>query len=173
MSSPSPDAPKIADLAYQQHQQHQQHQAEEAEHILLSHSHQCQCSGEKCGLEGKPETAHIHCLARHHNVLSLTHVPPSSTSHIHPISQSVHVHVHASPKASPGPKPGAPPCGCHVDSRNDEAVESALNLQPRKADPDDRIEVSPLPPALPPRPPPRPRNEMLSRPRSRECKYLL
>lgn len=195
MSSSSPDPQKSQDITYQQ--------PEDTDHVLLtSHSHQCQCNNEKCNLDNtggtsKSETSHIHCLAHHHNVLNLTHVPPSTTNHIHPISQSVHVHVHASPKTSHTPKVVQPSCNCHVVSGNNSGsvsggvvvgdgidvvtgVQSANNsdnvvvmnqVRNNKVDTaDDRIEVSPLPPALPPRPPPRPRNDINSRPRSRECK---
>lgn len=179
MSSPSPDPQKNPDITYQQ--------ADDTDHVLLtSHTHQCQCNSEKCNLDNngattKSETSHIHCLAHHHNVLNLTHVPPSTTNHIHPISQSVHVHVHASPKTTHTPKVVTPSCNCHVVSGNSgdggdvSGITNSDNVvvmnQVRKVDmADDRIEVSPLPPALPPRPPPRPRNEITSRPRSRECK---
>lgn len=50
------------------------------------------------------------------------------------------------------------------------------NTQARKLE-EDRIEVSPLPPALPPRPPPRPRYEgvgsLNSRYRPRMCEFFL
>lgn len=159
MSSPSPPDPqKVVEHSYQT--------SEEGDHVLLTHSHACQCS-EKCALDSKAETTHIHCLSHHHNVLNLTHVPPSSTSHIHPVSQSVHVHVHASPKTGHTSKVNPPTCNCHTE--NTENTAETTIRQNRKIEADDRIEVSPLPPALPPRPPPRPRNELTSRPRSREC----
>lgn len=179
MSSPSPDPQKTPDIGYQQ---------DDSDHVLLtSHTHQCQCNNEKCNLDNtaattKSETSHIHCLAHHHNVLNLTHVPPTTTNHIHPISQSVRVHVHASPKTSHSPKVVTPSCNCHIVNGSDggdvtgivSGGDNVVMSQVRKIDAaDDRIEVSPLPPALPPRPPPRPRNEIISRPRSRECKCLL
>lgn len=41
------------------------------------------------------------------------------------------------------------------------SVQEVVEGGGRKIEADDRIEVSPLPPALPPRPPPRPRGEGL------------
>lgn len=38
-----------------------------------------------------------------------------------------------------------------------QEIREGGGLQETKQDADDRIEISPLPPALPPRPPPRPR----------------
>lgn len=40
-----------------------------------------------------------------------------------------------------------------------EDIHHGVDMQGRKLDADDRIDISPLPPALPPRPPPRPRAE--------------
>lgn len=145
MSSPSPD-PQKGDLTYQS--------SETSDHGLLSHVHTCTCS-EKSTIEStKTELApHTHCMPKsaHHHVISLSH-PPNTTSHLHP-----HVHVHTTPKIETTPKMS---CTCHNKQEDCETIGEIEPRGPsRKMEPDDRIEVSPLPPALPPRPPPRPRYE--------------
>lgn len=144
MSSPSPDPPK-GDLTYQS--------SETSEHGLLSHVHTCNCSEKSHADQTKTELSHTHCIPKpnHHHVLSLSH-PPNATSHLHP-----HVYVHTSPKIETTPKIS---CTCHNKQEDCEnVVEIEQRVPNRKMEPDDRIEVSPLPPALPPRPPPRPRYE--------------
>lgn len=177
MSSPSPDIQKTSDHAYQT--------SESSDHALLTHAHTCPCT-EKTSIDN-PKTAdgsHTHCItsSHHHNVINLSHIPPTTTSHIHPISQAVHVHVHASPKSGHAPKVTTtkPKCNCHLQDNNDSNVETQeqnIAASGRKLEADDRIEVSPLPPALPPRPPPRPRFDehgtLSSRISPRECKYLI
>lgn len=120
------------------------------EHGILSsptvqhhHQHfQCKCNLEKPTTEStnaEISSSNPHC--HHHHVAS-------------PINQSVHVHVHAQPK-------NAAQCGCyHKESAEPIStadVHERESASSRKIDDDNRIEVSPLPPALPPRPPPRPR----------------
>lgn len=155
MSSPSPDIQKSSDHAYQS--------SETSDHSLLKHPHVCSC----CEKEPPPPktdlSAHCHAhpkVGHAHNVISLSHGNP--TSHVHPSTQSVHVHVHASPKTGNAPRP--PPaagCNCHLEEAGDGAPEIREGAGPQdsKQDADDRIEISPLPPALPPRPPPRPRTD--------------
>lgn len=142
MSTPSPD-PQKGDLTYQS--------SETSDHGLLSHVHTCNCSEKQTVDQSKTELTHTHCMPKsnHHHVISLSH-PPNATSHLHP-----HVHVHTSPKIETAPKIS---CTCHKKQEDCENIgEIEQRGQNRKMEPDDRIEVSPLPPALPPRPPPRPR----------------
>lgn len=86
----------------------------------------------------------------------------------HALSQ-VHVHVHT-------PAPQAPKtmanCTCHLQNVND--AENGGQDPERKIEADDRIEISPLPPALPPRPPPRPRYDgsLSGRYRQRDSEYF-
>lgn len=151
MSSPSPDIQKSSDHAYQT--------SETSDHSLLKHPHVCSC----CEKDPPPKTdlsthhCHLHPKVTHtHNVINLSHANP--TSHIHPTTQSVHVHVHASPKSGSAPKLSPAACNCHLDETGDGGQEIRDGgVQETKQDADDRIEISPLPPALPPRPPPRPR----------------
>lgn len=152
MSSPSPsDIQKSSDHAYQT--------SETSEHSLLKHPHVCSCY-EKDPLPKTDHSTHchLHPKATHtHNVINMSHGNP--TSHIHPTTQSVHVHVHASPKSGNAPKLPPPVCNCHLEETSEDAQEirESSGVQETKQDADDRIEISPLPPALPPRPPPRPR----------------
>lgn len=153
MSSPSPsDIQKSSDHAYQT--------SETSEHSLLKHPHVCSC----CEKDPPPKTdltshCHLHPKVTHtHNVINLSHGNP--TSHIHPTTQSVHVHVHASPKSGSAPKlPPSAICNCHLEEGGEsgQEIREGGGIQETKQDADDRIEISPLPPALPPRPPPRPR----------------
>ncbi|KAJ8925505.1 hypothetical protein NQ315_009344 [Exocentrus adspersus] len=150
MSSPSPDPQKV-EHAYQS--------SEASDHGLLNHApHTCTCS-EKLNVIETPKTelTHTHCVPKTnlHHVINLSHAP-SSTSHIHPINQAVHVHVHPSPKTGQMPKIVPPSCTCHIQEDCETIGNMDSVAQNRKID-EDRIEVSPLPPALPPRPPPRPR----------------
>lgn len=140
MSSPSPD-PQKAEHAYQP--------SEASDHGLL---HGCTCSDTP-----KTDLNLPHGVSKpgHHHVINLSHAP-TPTSHVHPIGQPVHVHVHPSPKTGQVAKMASPPCTCHVQEGCENVQEEEPGTQGRKVD-EDRIEVSPLPPALPPRPPPRPR----------------
>lgn len=143
MSSPSPDIQKPPDLAYPS--------PETAD--LLKHSHNCPCS-EKPPLDApKPDLPP--CLKNpHHHIIGHAHAAP----HVHPVS----VHVHASPKSGHAPKLAPPSCNCHLQGDvGSVGVQEVVEGGGRKIEADDRIEVSPLPPALPPRPPPRPRGEGL------------
>ena len=155
MSSPSPDTQKSADHACPP-------ATETGDHAILPpHAHSCLCN-EKPNLENpKSETTHSHCLSQGHhlNVINLSHAPPATTNHVHPVNQPVHIHSHSSPKIGNIPKALQPKCNCHLQEGcegNPEVLDENV-AQSRKLEPDDRIEVSPLPPALPPRPPPRPR----------------
>lgn len=164
MSSPSPDPQKSPDHTYQS--------SETSDHGLLNHGHTCSCN-DKSAIDSSKTDLHSHCISKsthHHNIISLSHVP-ANTNHIHPINQSVHVHVHASPKTAHTPKIIPSTCTCHLQEDADVIVEA--DTQGRKLEPDDRIEVSNLPPALPPRPPPRPRLDgtLGSRHRIRSCKF--
>ncbi|RZC36952.1 hypothetical protein BDFB_007382 [Asbolus verrucosus] len=167
MSSPSPDPQKGVDHTYQS--------SETSDHGLLTHGHACPCN-EKANIDSSKTDLHAHCLSKsshHHNIISLSHVP-ANTNHIHPINQSVHVHVHASPKTAHTPKIPST-CTCHLQEDADAIAEAdgSLGQSARKLEADDRIEVSNLPPALPPRPPPRPRLDgtLNSRHRPRNRKY--
>jgi hypothetical protein len=167
MSSSSPDPQKPGDHPYQS--------SESSDHDLLGHGHACPC-GDKTSIDPSKTDHHTHCLSKsthHHNIIGLSHVP-ANTNHIHPISQSVHVHVHASPKTAHTPKIVPSTCSCHLQEDADAVAEADAALgQTRKLEADDRIEVSNLPPALPPRPPPRPRLDgtLNSRHRARSCTY--
>lgn len=164
MSSPSPDPQKAAEHTYQS--------SETSDHGLLAHGHPCPCADKP--VDSSKSELHGHCLSKsshHHNIISLSHVP-ANTNHIHPINQSVHVHVHASPKTAHSPKIVPSTCTCHLQEDADAIAEAEV-AQGRKLEADDRIEVSNLPPALPPRPPPRPRLDgtLSSRHRARSCKW--
>lgn len=133
MSSPSPDPQKSTDHTYQS--------SETSDHGLLNHSLPCPC--EKTSLDASKTDLHPHCIPKlnhHHNIIALSHSPPNA-NHVHP-----HSHAHGSPKTAT--------CTCHFQEDTDVITDSDTG---RKIEPDDRIEVSNLPPALPPRPPPRPR----------------
>ncbi|KAJ8955808.1 hypothetical protein NQ318_005349 [Aromia moschata] len=139
MSSPSPDPQKV-DHAYPS--------SEASDHGLLGHVHACTCS-EKPSADTPPKTDPSHqplCLPKpaHHHVIGLGHAlsasghalsagghAPTASGHVHALGQPVHAH----------------------EGENVADVDQA-GPQGRKLEPDDRIEVSPLPPALPPRPPP-------------------
>lgn len=159
MSAPSPDIQKTGgEHTYQQ-------TSDTSEHSLLKHPHVCSC----CEKDSTPlKTDHsTHChshpkITHTHNVINLTHGNP--TNHMHPTTQSVHVHVHASPKSGSATKLPSTGCNCHLEEitgeNGQEIRESGGGGQETKhQDTDDRIEISPLPPALPPRPPPRTRFE--------------
>ncbi|KAJ8980143.1 hypothetical protein NQ317_014637 [Molorchus minor] len=124
--------PKKVDHAYPS--------SEASDHGLLSHVHTCTCSDKANVDPPKTDLSHPpHCLptANHHHA-------------------SVHVHVHPSPKTSHGAKIAPPTCTCHLQEDCENVDDMESRSQNRKAEADDKIEVSPLPPALPPRPPPRP-----------------
>ncbi|XP_030756895.1 uncharacterized protein LOC115882790 isoform X2 [Sitophilus oryzae] len=153
MSSASPD-PSKAD--------HHYNSSETSDHVLLSHTHTCTCCRECIEKPEPPKTEllHTHCHLKgpnhhQHHLINIGHVP-IQTNHVHPN----HRHVPASPKAESQSIKMVATCTCHLKVENES--ESVQNLeqtaQARKID-EDRIEVSPLPPALPPRPPPRPRFE--------------
>lgn len=160
MSSPSPDIQKT-DHLYLSNEVGNGSDDQTA----LNHSHQCTCS-EKASLDqisktDSPKHGHrsLSKSSHHAAVINVSH-PPTTTSHIHPI-QSVPMHVHAastntchSTKVITNSM-----CTCHVMqeiSDNGNEIEPSTQYT-RKIEADDRIEVSPLPPALPPRPPPRQR----------------
>lgn len=148
MSSPSPETQKSPDL----------YPSNEATD-LLKHPHVCTC-GEKSSID---LTEISHKNIHHHNAINL-----GQASHVHPVN----VHVHASPKSGHSVKMTSPACSCHLQDDRDVGQDARDVGGGRKLDPDDRIEISPLPPALPPRPPPRPRFEghgtLLSRSPMRE-----
>lgn len=129
MSTPSPD-PQKGDLAYQS--------SEASEHGLLSHVHTCTCS-EKPQEAPKTDLGHAHAIPKTtlHHVIGLSHTS----------NMLSHAHVHATPKMT---------CTCHNIQEDCENLGEDEIRQNRKLE-EDRIEVSPMPPALPPRPPPRPR----------------
>ncbi|KAG5868087.1 hypothetical protein JTB14_008545 [Gonioctena quinquepunctata] len=140
MSSPSPD-PQKGDLAYQS--------SDTSDHGLLSHAHSCTCSEKPAADPPKTEHSHTHCLTKPnlHHALNLSHAPLATG----------HAHIHSSPKIGPMPKSVSSSCTCHIQEDCENVAERDQCGQGRKTEADDRIEVSPLPPALPPRPPPRPR----------------
>ncbi|KAH1001031.1 hypothetical protein HUJ04_013293 [Dendroctonus ponderosae] len=167
MSSPPQDPPNM---------EHHYQSSEASDHGLLSHAHTCTCCREVGPLEysrlhgsngrmfqcaDRPESPktdhhHPHCVPKSspHHVMALgnSHL---QTGHVHHNHQQ---RVPASPKTgNPGPKL-AGTCTCHlkVESEGDDRPNIEQTPQARKLE-EDRIEVSPLPPALPPRPPPRPR----------------
>lgn len=150
MSSPSPEIQKSNDHPYPS--------SETSDHTLLKHPRVCSC----CEKEPPPKTdlaAHCHShakVAHAHNVLI-----NAATSHMHPTTQSVHVHVHASPKTGSATKLPPAACNCHLEETRDgvSEIRESVGGQETKQEADDRIEISPLPPALPPRPPPRPRTD--------------
>lgn len=163
MSSPSPDLQKTDHLYLSN-----EGGTGSDDHTPLNHSHQCSCA-EKASLDpiaktDSPKHTH-HSLSKtaHHHVINLSH-PPTTTSHIHPI-QSVPKHVHASSPSNTCHSTKVitnSMCTCHVmqeSSDNGNEIETSAGQNARKIEADDRIEVSPLPPALPPRPPPRQRFE--------------
>ncbi|XP_066154293.1 uncharacterized protein [Euwallacea fornicatus] len=143
--------------------EHHYQSSEASDHGLLTHAH-CTCCRE-CATERSetPKTDHIYppCLAKssphhlpHHvGGLSHTHLQPS---HVH----LNHHHVAAPPKTETGANKMCGSCSCHikVDNESGDRANLEQSAQARKLE-EDRIEVSPLPPALPPRPPPRPRYE--------------
>lgn len=135
--SSSPD-PQKTENAYQS--------SEASDHGLLTHT--CTCS-DKSNYD-PTKTENVHCLTKtnhhHHHAISPT------ISHMHP-----NVHVHPSPKTSHTSKVATAACTCHVQDDGETGNEIDGGAANRKTEADDRIEVSPLPPALPPRPPPRPR----------------
>lgn len=148
MSSPSPEIQKNpTDHTYQS--------SETSEHSLLKHTFNC---SEKAPINcPKADSGHSHCLGQskgghHHGVIGF-----NSTSHVHPVS----VHVHASPKDGHVTKISPPSCTCHLQNEEDGNQDGHDGGVGRKLDADDRIEISPMPPALPPRPPPRPRTDGL------------
>lgn len=174
MSSPSPGPQSGPEHTYQP--------SDSSDHALISHTHTCQCSEKPTNIDpSKCESniSHSHLSGKsshHHNLINLsTHGPPTTTTHTHPTNQSVHVHVHAPPSSTHPPKLQSSTCNCHLQVENENPSEILQTTAPsRKIEADDRIEVSPLPPALPPRPPPRPRTEghstLSSRSRIRERK---
>ncbi|XP_048518014.1 uncharacterized protein LOC125502786 [Dendroctonus ponderosae] len=149
MSSPPQDPPNM---------EHHYQSSEASDHGLLSHAHTCTCCRECADRPESPKTDHHHphCVPKSspHHVMALgnSHL---QTGHVHHNHQQ---RVPASPKTgNPGPKL-AGTCTCHlkVESEGDDRPNIEQTPQARKLE-EDRIEVSPLPPALPPRPPPRPR----------------
>ncbi|CAG9860764.1 unnamed protein product [Phyllotreta striolata] len=141
MSSPSPDHQK-AELTYQS--------SETSDHGLLGHVHACTCS-EKAPSNPKNESGLSHMVANRPGPVQQI----VNTSHA-----SIHVHnmIHSqSPKTERALKNKGGSCTCHIQEDCETAEGFEQTGQGRKSDADDRIEVSPLPPALPPRPPPRPR----------------
>ncbi|XP_076258589.1 uncharacterized protein LOC143195398 isoform X3 [Rhynchophorus ferrugineus] len=151
MSSPSPDPSKV---------DHHYPSSETSDHVLLSHTHTCTCCRECIEKTEPPKTEHLHshCHTKsnshhQHHLININH-PPIQTSHVHPS----HRHVPSSPKPETQTTKLVGNCTCHLKTENDSEDAPAIeqNAQTRKID-EDRIEVSPLPPALPPRPPPRPR----------------
>ncbi|XP_018327733.1 homeobox protein 2 isoform X2 [Agrilus planipennis] len=161
MSSPSPGPQSSIENAY--------HPSDTSEHALLSFNHTRQCIENNCPLEN-PKPCNIQCShvkpSHHHNILNHPHHTTLSTSHSqNAINQAVHVHVHNSLNQVLPSKVSPPPCNCHLQSDNESNLEKhevvAHGQNKNKIEVDDRIEVSPLPPALPPRPPPRPRSDGL------------
>lgn len=141
MSTPSPDLQK-GDLTYQS--------SETSDHGLLTHVHTCTCSDKTLSNTAKNETNHTHLGTRQGNLQQIV-----NTSH-----SSIHAHnvIHSqSPKTEHIPKVIGSSCTCHIQEDCENTEGFGQSGQGRKSEADDRIEVSPLPPALPPRPPPRPR----------------
>ncbi|CAH1117348.1 unnamed protein product [Phaedon cochleariae] len=110
----------------------------------------------------KSEHAYQSSDASDHGLLGRVHActcaekPPSDTP---PDLRHARLNLdHAPHKLQATPKGGAGACTCHVREEQDGGDLEQCG-QGRKMEADDRIEVSPLPPALPPRPPPRPRYE--------------
>ncbi|XP_050293859.1 uncharacterized protein LOC126734326 isoform X2 [Anthonomus grandis grandis] len=139
---------------------HHYQSSDTSDHGLLSH-HTCTCCRECLETPETPKTEHPrHPLpSPHHHVVNLSHTPLQMTHHVH-LNHHNHHHGAAVPPATASPKPQVKNCTCHLKTENE--AEERQNIEPnaqgRKLD-EDRIEVSPLPPALPPRPPPRPRYE--------------
>lgn len=164
MSSPSPSPQAGIDHTYQSGD---------------TGDHPCQCN-EKTNRESSKCDAnlpHSHITNKsghHHNLLNVTsHGNPST--HTHTTNQAVHVHVHSPPGSTHGQKIQSISCNCHLQTEVENNADIHQCTVPnRKNEADDRIEVSPLPPALPPRPPPRPRtdgsNTLSSRSRLQEGK---
>lgn len=71
------------------------------------------------------------------------------------------VNVHTSPKDTHATKLAPSSCTCHLQNEDDGGQDGHDAGVGRKLEADDRIEISPMPPALPPRPPPRPRMDGL------------
>ncbi|CAG9764423.1 unnamed protein product [Ceutorhynchus assimilis] len=153
--------------------------SESSDHGLLTHTHTCTCCRDCIETPESPKTEnlHPHCIAKstahhQHHVINLAH-PHLQTSHVH----LGHHHVPSSPKNGNQAAKLQGSCTCHIKAENETDDRSSIEPTPqtRKLD-EDRIEVSPLPPALPPRPPPRPRydgtNSLNSRYRPRICKYI-
>ncbi|XP_057656834.1 uncharacterized protein LOC130894209 isoform X1 [Diorhabda carinulata] len=133
MSTPSPD-PQKGEINYQS--------SETSDRVLLTHIHTCTCT-EKPLTE--PSTN-----SRSGNLQQIVNNSHGS-NHIHTVA-----HSH-SPKITHSSKMKGGNCNCHKQEDCEDIAEFEQTDQVRKTDADDRIEVSPLPPALPPRPPPRPR----------------
>ncbi|KAF5275053.1 hypothetical protein FQA39_LY06990 [Lamprigera yunnana] len=157
MSSPSPVPQSGTDHAFQP--------SDSSDHALITHP--CQCTELSTVDTSKPESTLCHSyipnkckLSHNHNLINISsHGPSTTTTHSHPNNQSVHVHVHA-PQNSTLTKQPPSNCNCHIQLENENNPEvHQTTTTNRKSEADDRIEVSPLPPALPPRPPPRPRTD--------------
>ncbi|XP_072391707.1 uncharacterized protein [Diabrotica undecimpunctata] len=147
MSTPSPD-PQKGELAYQS--------SETSDRGLLAHVHTCTCSDKPSTENTKNENTHVHAGVRSGSLQQIVNIN-HAVAHSH------------SPKIGHAPKVKSVSCRCHIQDDCENIGEFNQTEQGRKNEADDRIEVSPLPPALPPRPPPRPRYDgsLSSRYRSR------
>lgn len=172
MSSPLPGSQSSTENHYQP--------SDSNDHALLNHANACQCHDKTNSDPSKCESGSSHCHLNnknnhHHNLINLSlHVP----THSHSTNTAVHVHPHSTPTSVHSSKVQTSTCNCHLQSENQSNLEIIQqSVSNRKHEADDRIEVSPLPPALPPRPPPRPRiddlNTLSTRSRNRECKLNL
>ncbi|KAB0804276.1 hypothetical protein PPYR_01246 [Photinus pyralis] len=159
MSSPSPVSQIPTEHTYQP--------SDSSDHVLISHNN-CQCTEvlNKDSPKCDPNVCHSFpqnkCKSNHHhNLINLSTHGPANTTHSHSTNQSVHVHVHSPPGSTLSKQPPQTACNCHSPLENESNADVHQTIQSnRKIEADDRIEVSPLPPALPPRPPPRPRTDV-------------
>ncbi|KAF5274127.1 hypothetical protein FQR65_LT04525 [Abscondita terminalis] len=155
MSSPSPVPQSGTEHTYQP--------SDSSDHALLNHT--CQCNEVPNIDSSKSDSTLCHSyipnkckLTHHHNLVNISTHGSSNVTHPHTTNQSVHVHVHAPPNSTLTKQPPSN-CNCHIQLENENAEIRQTTPSNRKIEADDRIEVSPLPPALPPRPPPRPRTD--------------
>ncbi|KAK9886652.1 hypothetical protein WA026_017573 [Henosepilachna vigintioctopunctata] len=158
MSSPSPDLPNSSEYLHQH----------PSDNELTHPSQKCQCNEKLDEIieTFKTEPPHLHCPLRttnHHHSSHALNAP----SHSHPVNQLSQINqiscsthniqsIQSSPKINPATKLSKTGCSCHLPE-DEHGKEETERRDVRKFEPDDRIEISPLPPALPPRPPPRPR----------------
>lgn len=149
MSSSSPDPSKSPD-----------HLLPVNENNELIHPNQkCQCNERLRDTIETPKTdlSHPHCSSKaiHHHHSTQTLTAPQHSHQINQLNQinQISCSVHTIQNIQASPNTG---CSCHFQEESHQKDEVDVR-ELRKFESDDRIEISPLPPALPPRPPPRPR----------------